>query len=60
MKKFIFAFVCVAAMAACGSKSANEVINPTAIDSTAVDSTVVDSTVVDTLVIDSVAVDTLQ
>jgi len=55
MKKFIFAFVCIAAMAACGSKSANEVINPVAIDST-----VVDSTVVDTLVIDSTAVDTLQ
>lgn len=55
MKKFIFAFVCVAAMAACGSKSTNEVITPTAIDST-----VIDSTVVDTLVIDSTAVDTLQ
>ena len=56
MKKFIFAFVCIAALSACGSKSINEIINPTVIDSTAVDSTFV----TDSVVVDSTAIDTLQ
>lgn len=55
MKKFIFAFVCIAALSACGSKPANEIINPT-VDSTAVDSTFV----TDSVAVDSTAIDTLQ